>query len=88
MYDAYQAYMGTFNIKTQVGSNAPVTRFQRTGHQGNEWKSLQLNLSLSPNTKVTEFLFSFQLLFLQSELKKKPKQINLEYIHVYLLFYK
>ncbi|XP_061183357.1 uncharacterized protein LOC133191626 [Saccostrea echinata] len=52
MWDGYGYYMGTLKIKTQTGANAPVTKWEISGNQGNEWKSLQLELSLDPQTKI------------------------------------
>lgn len=53
MRDERPTSMGSLYVKTKQGSNPAVTRFQKSGHQGSDWKSLQLNLSLDSQTKVS-----------------------------------
>lgn len=45
--------MGSLYVKTKQGSNPADTRFQLSGDQGTNWKSMQLNLSLNSQTKVS-----------------------------------
>lgn len=44
--------MGSLYVKTKQGSNPADTRFQLSGDQGTNWKSMQLNLSLNSQTKI------------------------------------
>eukprot|EP00105_Crassostrea_gigas_P022512 XP_011442059.1 PREDICTED: MAM and LDL-receptor class A domain-containing protein 1-like [Crassostrea gigas] len=52
MRDERPTSMGSLYVKTKQGSNPAVTRFQKSGNQGSDWKSLQLNLSLDSQTKI------------------------------------
>lgn len=45
--------MGSLYVKTKQGSNPADTRFQLSGDQGTNWKSMQLTLSLNSQTKVS-----------------------------------
>lgn len=49
--------MGSLYVKTKQGSNPAVTRFQVSGDQGTDWNSLQLNLSLNSQTKVSGVVY-------------------------------
>lgn len=53
MRDERPTSMGSLYVKTKQGANPAVTRFQKSGNQGSDWKSLQLNLSLDSQTKVS-----------------------------------
>lgn len=57
MRDERPTSMGSLYVKTKQGSNPAVTRFQKSGHQGSDWKSLQLNLSLDSQTKVSGVVY-------------------------------
>lgn len=64
MYSGYFNHMGSLRIMTKTGTRRPVTQWEVSGNQGLLWRSMQINLKLDSETKVSFFnLISYYLKF-------------------------
>ncbi|XP_062586482.1 MAM domain-containing glycosylphosphatidylinositol anchor protein 2-like [Saccostrea cucullata] len=51
-YHMYGQTTGTLKIQTRTGNDTTVTHWKKSGNQGDQWYSLELNLPINDNTEI------------------------------------